>query len=61
MYSIAYKVYPYPYWVNTPWYNFSNEFTDQYIPFTDEMDYNLRFDIWQSGKDDSLIELKENL
>jgi mannose-6-phosphate isomerase-like protein (cupin superfamily)/predicted heme/steroid binding protein len=34
-------------------------FTEQYIPFADEIDYDSRFDFPQSANDDDLIELKD--
>lgn len=42
----AYRMYPYLYYNNTPWYNsdFPNQFTNQYIPFADEMQYGFRSD-----------------
>ncbi|MBU5483294.1 cupin domain-containing protein [Clostridium sp. MSJ-11] len=57
----AYRTHPCPYCVNTSMYNsdFSNHFTNQYIPFTDEMEYDSRFDFSQSVMDNSLIELKD--
>ena len=79
-----YKIYPCPYFVNTPIYNsttmynsfnpypctycgytpiynpdFSNQFTNPYIPFTNEMQSNSKFIFLQSSTDDSLIQLKD--
>lgn len=50
--------YSCPYCVNTPWYN--SELSNQYIPFTDEieMDYESRFSFSKSSEDE-LIELKD--
>jgi mannose-6-phosphate isomerase-like protein (cupin superfamily) len=39
--------------------NFSNQFTNQYIPFTNEMEYGSRFDSSQSLEGDRLIKLKD--
>ena len=57
----AYRAYPCPYCVNTPMYNpyFSNQFTNQYIPFASEMEYDSRSNSFQSAEDDRLIQLKD--
>ncbi|MCT8978491.1 cupin domain-containing protein [Clostridium sp. CX1] len=53
--------YPCPYWVNTPRYNsdFSDQFTDQYPPFTDEMEYEPTSDFSEPLRDNRLIQLKD--
>jgi mannose-6-phosphate isomerase-like protein (cupin superfamily)/predicted heme/steroid binding protein len=48
----ACEAYQCPYCVNAP------RFTEQYIPFADEIDYDSRFNFPQSANDD-LIELKD--
>ncbi|MBU5591667.1 cupin domain-containing protein [Clostridium sp. MSJ-4] len=57
----AFRGYPYPYYVDTPMYNpdFSNQFANQYVPFTDELEYDPRFNFWQPEADYGLIELKD--
>ncbi|GIM30678.1 cupin [Clostridium polyendosporum] len=57
----AYRAYPCPYCANTPMYNpyFSNQFTNQHIPFTSEMEYDSRFDFWESPKDGCIIQLMD--
>ncbi len=57
----AFRGYPYPYYVDTPMYNpdFSNQFTNQYVPFTDELEYDSRSNFWQPTMDDGSIELKD--
>ncbi|MEW9096004.1 MAG: cupin domain-containing protein [Clostridiaceae bacterium] len=57
----AYRNYPCPYCVDTSMYNsdLPNHFTNQYIPFTDEMEYDSIFDFSQSVRDDCLIKLKD--
>lgn len=57
----AYRTYSYPHCSDRTKYNskFSNEFIDEYIPFTDEMEYDSRFYFSQSRQDDSLIELTD--
>lgn len=53
----AYNTYPCPYRINTPRYN--SDFSNQYTPFADEMEYSSKFDSTQSLKDDPLIKLKD--
>ncbi len=58
----TYNMYPYPYYFNTPMYNpvFFNEFTEQYIPFTDEMRSNSQFNSFQPSEEDTVLtELKD--
>lgn len=52
----ARKAYSCPYFVNTQIYN--SDFSNQYNPFIDEMDYDARFDSNSSEADD-YIELKD--
>ncbi|WP_027624958.1 cupin domain-containing protein [Clostridium lundense] len=60
MYNL-YRAYPCPYCINTPIYNqgFPNQFTNDYIPFTDEMEYASRSDFLQSEENANLIPLKD--
>lgn len=53
--------HPCPYCVNTPRYNsdFSNQFNNQYIPFTGEMPYGSRSDLFQSAENNGLIMLMD--
>lgn len=57
----AYRTYPFSYYFNAPMYNSSypQQFTDQYIPFTNEPNYNLGYDSSQSVENNALIELKD--
>ena len=67
-----YNIYePYPYCVNTPIYNPYNTYnayrsyscpyyiTTPMYTYTDETEYDSRFDSWQSANDDGLIQLKD--
>ena len=38
---------------------FSNQFTNQHIPFTAQMEYDSRFNFLQSAEDNDLIQLKD--
>ncbi len=55
------EMYPCPYCFNPPMYNldFSEQFTNRYIPFTDEMNHYLNFNFSQSIKNDDLNRLKD--
>jgi mannose-6-phosphate isomerase-like protein (cupin superfamily) len=57
----AYNTYSCPCFVNTPNYNnldFSMQFNDRYISFTDEFEHGSRFDCPQSVKSNGQTELK---
>ena len=55
------KWYPCPYWANTATYNsyYPNEFTNRYISYPDEMQYDSRFDFSEPAEDDGFIEMKD--
>lgn len=55
------KAYPCPYCANTPTFNPypSNQFTEQYIPFVNEIRYASEYDLFQSVEDNSFMELKD--
>ena len=55
------ETYPCPYYLNTPIYNsdFSRQFTNPYLPFTDEIDYDSRFGFPQPVTDYPSIQLKD--
>lgn len=57
----AYRTYPCSYYFSSPMYNSSypQQFTDQYIPFTNEPNYDFRFDTSQPMNDSTLLELKD--
>ena len=57
----AYNLYRSPYWGYTPMSNsnLSNQYANQYIPYTDEIGYGSRFDYLQTTVDDGFIQLKD--
>jgi mannose-6-phosphate isomerase-like protein (cupin superfamily) len=59
----AYRIYPCPCWgnTNTPMYNpgFSNQFTNQYFPCTEQIQYGSAYDFYRSVGTDSLTELRD--
>jgi mannose-6-phosphate isomerase-like protein (cupin superfamily) len=57
----AYRAYPCPYYSNTPMYNlnFTGQYTDQYSPFTDEMNYDSGSDFSRAEKGNVATDLKD--
>ena len=57
----SYNGYQCPYYINTPSYNpyFSNQYDNQYIPFTDGMRFDPRSDLLESEEDDDLIQMED--
>ena len=55
------KWYPCPYWANTAMYNsyFPNEFTNGYISYPDEIQYESRFDLTEPAEEDGSIEMND--
>jgi len=56
-----YRSYPDPYYLTSPFYSLDlpNQFTGQYIPFTDEIEYASRSDFSRSTDTDNSVELKD--
>lgn len=68
----AYGTYPYPYFINVPMYNnrypypyfvnpsmYNSNFSDEYIPFDDTIEYDSAVDFSRSMMDDNFIQLKD--